>query len=58
VEEDDDSELDIDFNLAKNLLESFKGQAGMAGPAGNLMGLMGLQFPRDEEEPKQTAGRS
>lgn len=47
-----DDEVDIDFNLAKNLLESFKSQAGMPGPGGNLMGLMGFQLPRDEEENK------
>ncbi|KAK2628975.1 hypothetical protein QTJ16_002078 [Diplocarpon rosae] len=49
---DDDSESDdetnIDFNLAKNLLESFKAQAGMSGPGGNIMGMMGFQLPRDE----------
>lgn len=44
----DDEELDIDYNLAKNLLESFKSQAGDAGPAGNLLGMLGLQLPRDE----------
>ncbi|EON65098.1 hypothetical protein W97_04333 [Coniosporium apollinis CBS 100218] len=47
-ESSDEGEVDIDFNLAKNLLESLKGQAGMAGPAGNLMGLMGVKMPRDE----------
>jgi hypothetical protein len=45
-----DEEVDIDFNLVKNLLESFKSQAGMAGPGGNLMGMMGLQLPRDEDD--------
>lgn len=45
----EDDEVDIDYNLAKNLLESFKSQGGMAGPAGNLMGLMGFQLPRDED---------
>ncbi|PTB44749.1 hypothetical protein M441DRAFT_66478 [Trichoderma asperellum CBS 433.97] len=47
--DNDDEEVDIDYNLAKNLLESFKSQGGMAGPAGNLMGLMGFQLPRDED---------
>lgn len=42
-------EVDIDYNLAKNLLESFKSQGGMAGPTGNLLGLMGIQLPRDED---------
>ncbi|KAK4179710.1 putative small glutamine rich protein with tetratricopeptide repeats 1 [Triangularia setosa] len=48
--ENDGEEVDIDYNLAKNLLESFKSQAGMAGPAGNLLGLMGVTLPRDEDD--------
>ncbi|PCD41911.1 hypothetical protein AU210_004452 [Fusarium oxysporum f. sp. radicis-cucumerinum] len=36
-EENSEEEVDIDYNLAKNLLESFKSQAGMAGPTGNLL---------------------
>lgn len=43
-------DLDIDYNLAKNLLESFKSQGGVPGPGGSLMGLMGMQLPRDEYE--------
>ncbi|KAF2835786.1 regulatory factor Sgt1 [Patellaria atrata CBS 101060] len=39
---------DIDFNLAKNLLESLKSQTGNAGPTGNMMGLMRVNMPRDE----------
>lgn len=42
------SEDDVDVNLAKNLLESFKSQSGMAGPGGSLMGMMGMRLPRDE----------
>jgi len=49
-EESGEEEVGIDYNLAKNILESFKGQAGMAGPAGNLLGLMGVHLPRDEDE--------
>ncbi|KXH64499.1 hypothetical protein CSAL01_05847 [Colletotrichum salicis] len=49
-EEEADDEVDIDYNLAKNLLESFKGQGGMPGPAGNILGMMGLQLPRDEDD--------
>ncbi|KAJ0333152.1 hypothetical protein COL922a_010950 [Colletotrichum nupharicola] len=45
-----DEEIDIDYNLAKNLLESFKGQAGLPGPAGNILGMMGMQLPRDEAD--------
>ncbi|KAK4693712.1 hypothetical protein P7C71_g3739, partial [Lecanoromycetidae sp. Uapishka_2] len=44
----DGDDLDIDFNLAKNLLESFKSQGGASGPGSNLIGLMGLRVPRDE----------
>ena len=46
---DFDEEIDIDLNLAQNLLESFKGQAGMAGPSGNLLGMMGVHMPRDDD---------
>jgi hypothetical protein len=49
-DDSEDEEVDIDYNLAKNLLESFKSQAGMAGPTGNLLGLMGFQLPRDEDD--------
>ncbi|KAJ2897671.1 hypothetical protein MKZ38_004496 [Zalerion maritima] len=49
-EESGDEEVDIDYNLAKNLLESFKSQGGLAGPAGNILGMMGMQLPRDEDE--------
>ncbi|KAI1087746.1 SGT1-domain-containing protein [Rostrohypoxylon terebratum] len=49
-EESSEEEVDVDYNLAKNLLESFKSQAGMAGPAGNILGMMGLQLPRDEDD--------
>ncbi|KAJ2971967.1 hypothetical protein NUW58_g9285 [Xylaria curta] len=52
-EESDDEEVDIDYNLAKNLLESFKSQAGLAGPAGNLLGMMGMKLPRDEDEEQE-----
>jgi hypothetical protein len=46
----DNEEIDIDINLAKNLLESFKSQAGTAGPSGNLLGMLGVQLPRDEDD--------
>ena len=47
---DDEEYNDVDLGLAKNMLESFKGQAGMAGPAGNLMARLGVNMPRDEGE--------
>lgn len=57
-EEESDGEVDIDFNLAQNLLESFKSQAGMAGPGGNLLGMMGMQLPRDEDDGKPAGKKS
>lgn len=58
VEDDDsgDEEVDVDYNLAKNLLESFKGQAGMAGPVSNILGMMGIQLPRDEDDGEEAGG--
>lgn len=59
-DDDSDQEVDIDYNLAKNLLESFKSQGGMSGPTGNLLGLMGIQLPRDEDDgtPGETATKA
>ena len=47
---DDEDFNDVDLGLAKNMLESFKGQAGAKGPAGNLMRALGVNMPRDEGE--------
>lgn len=47
---DEEDYNDVDLGLAKNMLEAFKGQAGMAGPAGNLMKALGVGMPRDESE--------
>lgn len=47
----EDEDADIDFNLAKNLLESFKSQGGASGPGGNMMNFMGMRLPRDESDP-------
>ncbi|RCI11445.1 hypothetical protein L249_7471 [Ophiocordyceps polyrhachis-furcata BCC 54312] len=49
-EEGDDSEVQIDYILARNLLESFKSQAGLAGPTGNVLGMMGFRLPRDDDD--------
>ncbi|TGZ84389.1 hypothetical protein EX30DRAFT_338923 [Ascodesmis nigricans] len=46
---DDKEEVEVDFELVKNMLESFKGQGGLAGPAGTLLAEMGIYLPRDEE---------
>ena len=45
-----DQDVEIDYNLAKNLLESLKSQGGASGPGGNLIGLMGMHMPRDEHK--------
>ncbi|KAL9096470.1 MAG: hypothetical protein Q9165_001467 [Trypethelium subeluteriae] len=47
---DDAEENDIDYNLAKNMMEAFKAQSGMSGPAGNMLAQMGIQLPRDEAD--------
>ena len=43
-DEDDEVDLDaegnIDYNLIKNFLESFKSQAGLSGPVSNLAGRL------------------
>ncbi|CUS09149.1 unnamed protein product [Tuber aestivum] len=51
---DGGEEVNIDFALAKNMLESFKGQFGLPGPGGNLLARMGIALPRDvlEEDGK------
>ena len=46
----EEEELDADFNLVQNMLESFKSQGGMAGPGGNVMSMMGMRLPRDDED--------
>jgi hypothetical protein len=53
-DEDDEVDLDaegnIDYNLIKNFLESFKSQAGLSGPVGNLAGRLQPSWglPRDD----------
>ena len=53
--DDELDDNDIDINLARNLLESFKAQSGAAGPGGNLMSAMGLRLPRDEGDQDESA---
>ena len=47
--DDDHRPIDIDYDLAKNMLGSLKSQGGASRPSSNLLGLMGLQMPRDED---------
>jgi hypothetical protein len=54
LDEDDEVDLDaegnVDYNLIKNFLESFKSQAGLSGPVSNLAGRLqpGWGLPRDD----------
>ncbi|KAF9137650.1 hypothetical protein BGX30_010020 [Mortierella sp. GBA39] len=50
VEEMDQEMVDLDLNLAKNLLESFKSQGGLPGPGGNLLSRLGIVLPRDDDD--------
>lgn len=49
-DESGDENEQIDYNLIKNFLESFKSQAGLSGPVSNLASRLqpGFKFPRDE----------
>ena len=42
--------VDVDFNLVKNLLDSYSGQLGHAGPTSTLLGAMGLRLPDEATE--------
>ena len=46
--EDEDAPVDIQLNLVKNMLDSFKSQEGLPGPIGTIMNRMGVVMPRDE----------
>lgn len=41
--------VDVDFNLVKNILESFSTQQGLAGPASNILNSMGVWLPADKD---------
>ncbi|KAJ3196339.1 hypothetical protein HK101_009255 [Irineochytrium annulatum] len=47
--EEDQAPVDVDYNLVRNLLQSFSAQEGMPGPASNILGRLGLSLPRDAE---------
>jgi hypothetical protein len=42
--------VDINLNLVKNLLESFKSQEGLPGPVSNIFNRLGNVIPKDEDE--------
>ncbi|KAJ1991373.1 hypothetical protein H4R33_001389 [Dimargaris cristalligena] len=41
--------VDIDLNLVKNILQSFKAQEGLPGPMGNLLGGMNIYLPPHQD---------
>jgi hypothetical protein len=53
-EEDEDAPVDIELNLVRNMLDSFKSQEGLPGPIGNIMNRMGIVMPRDEASMEST----
>ncbi|CAO3613443.1 unnamed protein product [Mucor hiemalis] len=48
-EEDESAPVDVQLNLVKNVLESFKSQQGLPGPVGNLLNQFGFVLPGDNE---------
>lgn len=52
-EENENDQVDIDYNLVSNLLESFKSQNGLSGPVGTMLADMGMQLPRDEGDEEE-----
>jgi len=42
---EEDTPVDVDFNLVKNILESFSTQEGLAGPVSNILNSMGVWLP-------------
>jgi hypothetical protein len=49
-EEDEDAPVDVQLNLVKNVLESFKSQQGLPGPVGNILNQFGFVLPGDNEQ--------
>ncbi|CAL1530846.1 unnamed protein product [Lymnaea stagnalis] len=47
-EDDDFRPVNIDLNVVKNTLESFKAQQGLPGPASNILAGFGIKLPDDK----------
>ncbi|KAK6357136.1 hypothetical protein TWF718_001462 [Orbilia javanica] len=43
-----DLDAELNYEIARNMLESLKAQGGDAGPAANMLRSMGMVMPRDE----------
>ncbi|KAI8887952.1 SGT1-domain-containing protein [Backusella circina FSU 941] len=52
-DEDENAPVDVQLNLVKNVLESFKSQQGLPGPVGNILSQFGVVLPGDNEEDDQ-----
>lgn len=50
AEEDKTAPVDIELNLVKNVLESYKSQQGLPGPVGNILGQFGIVLPADADD--------
>lgn len=46
-EDDDFCPVNVDLNVVKNTLESFKAQQGMPGPATNILSGFNVKIPQD-----------
>lgn len=53
-ENGEDAPVDVDFNLVKNILESFSTQQGLAGPASNILNSMGVWLPPNKDSTDST----
>ncbi|GFN89302.1 protein ecdysoneless homolog [Plakobranchus ocellatus] len=51
-EDDDFRPVNIDLNVVKNTLESYKAQQGLPGPASNILAGFGLKLPDDDTNTK------
>lgn len=50
IDEDEEAPVDVQLNLVKNVLESFKSQQGLPGPVGNMLSQFGFVLPGDNEQ--------
>ncbi len=46
----DHEAVDVDFNLVKNLLESYSSQGATAGPATNILMTLGMPLPQQSHD--------
>jgi hypothetical protein len=44
------ADVELDTNLAKNILDSIKSQEGTSGPVSNILGRLGVFLPPDRDD--------